>query len=124
MALKDKAITIVVFMIFLNAVPGVLMASGVAQDMGIDPAISGGENIQNANQAMKGVQVSGGFASTLFALYTSVTGPIKTLLSVLMGGEIMFLTLGVPSWLVTFLFAPKYIIFGGALIYVLAGRML
>lgn len=124
MALKDKAIAITVFMVFLNAVPGVLVASGVAADMGVTPAISGGEQIAQANEAMQGVQVSGGFASTLFALYTSVTGPVKVLLGLLVGGEVMFLSLGIPSWLVAFVFAPKYIIFGGALIYVLAGRLL
>lgn len=124
MALKDKAITIVVFMIFLNAAPGVMMASGVAEDMGIDPSVSGGDNINAANDDMEDVRVSGGLAQTLFTLYTSVTGPVGTLLGVLIGAELMFMSLGVPEWLVTFLFAPKWIIFGGTLIYVLAGRRL
>lgn len=124
MALKDKAMLIVVFMIFLNAVPGLMIASGVAEDMGIDPSVAGGHNIADANQEMKDVRVSGGLAQTLFTLYTSVTGPLRVVMGVLIGGELMFMSLGVPEWLITFLFAPKWIIFGGTLIYVLAGRRL
>lgn len=124
MALKDKAIFIVVFMFFLHAVPGLLLASGVAADMGIDPAISGGEGIDQANNELRDIEPSGGFAATLFTLYTSVTGPVKTLLDVLLGAEMMFIGLGVPSWLIAFVFAPKFIILGGGVIYVLAGRRL
>jgi len=122
MGLKDKAIAIVVFLVFLNAVTNLVFASGMAADQGINPSISGGQNVDNANQAMSEITVSGGFAYTLFALYTSVTGPIRTVMGLLFGGEIMFISLGVPGWLVAFLFAPKYFVFGGTIIYALAGR--
>lgn len=131
MATKDKAWAIVIFMIFLNAVPGVMVASGLAADMGINPSVSGGDSIGETNDEFQkeyedddAFGVSGGFGQTLFALYTSVTGPVQTALGLLIGGELMFLSLGVPGWLVTFMFAPKYFIFGGTVIYVLAGRVL
>lgn len=133
MALTDKAMTIVVFTLFLNAVPGLLMGMGVADDMGIDPNVGGGENVTEANDAIRGdpnddtengIQPSGGFGETLFQLYTSVGGTLQTVLALLIGGEVMLINAGVPEHLVFFFFAPKWIILGAALIYVLIGRRL
>lgn len=124
MALKDVAIFVVIFLLFLNAVPSLLLASGVAEDMGIDPSISGGDAIGEANSELRNIEPSGGFAGTLFQLYTSVTGPIKILLEVVVGGPLMFISLGVPGWLVDFVFAPQYVVVGGAIIYSLSGRRL
>lgn len=122
--LKTVAVSVVVLMIFLNAGPGVLMASGVAADWGIVPSVSGGQSIDSGNQAMQNIEASGGFGQTLFGLYTTVTGPFKTLLGVVTAGPIMLASIGLPGWLVTFIFAPQYLIVGGAVIYVLAGRLL
>lgn len=124
MAVNDKAITILAFMFFLNAVPGLMVASGISADMGVTPAVSGGDNIEDANAAAKSFQPSGGFGSTLFSLYTSAGGFVQTILGVLIGGELMFISLGVPKWLVVFMFAPKYLIVFGTLIYVVVGRRL
>lgn len=124
MALKDKAMSIVVFAIFLNAVPNLMLAAGVADDMGIDPSISGDNRVESANQAANSIEPTGGFGDTLFTLYTSLGGTLQTIMEVLFGAELMFISLGIPDWIVGFLFAPKFIIFGGALIYVLAGRRL
>ncbi|MGK7297342.1 MAG: hypothetical protein ACNS61_16215 [Candidatus Wenzhouxiangella sp. M2_3B_020] len=124
MALKDKAVLIIVFLVFLQAVPSVLFASGVAADMGIDPQVSGSGNVDDARDAASNVEVSGGFAQTLFALYASVTGPVKTILGILFGAELMFISLGVPSWMVAFVFAPKFLVGFGAIVYTLAGRLL
>jgi len=124
MALKDKAVLVIVFMVFINGVPALLFASGVAADAGIDPAVSGGENIDSANNAAQQVDVSGGFGKTLFALYTSLAGPFQTILGVLFGAELMLISLGAPAWVVNFLFLPKFLIGFGAIAYVLAGRLI
>lgn len=124
MALTDKAMTIVVFVIFLNAVPGLLVSSGVAEDMGVDISIGGDTQVQEANQAADSIEPSGGFGQTLFTLYTSLGGTLQAILGLVIGGELLFLSLGVPEWLVAFVFAPKYIVVGATLIYVLAGRRL
>jgi len=123
MALKDKAVLVIVFLVFLNGVPALLFASGVAADMGVDPAVSGGGNIDDANSAAQQVEVSGGFGQTLFALYTSLAGPFQTILGVLFGAELMLISLGVPGWIVSFVFLPKFLIGFGAIAYVLAGRL-
>lgn len=124
MGLKDAAVLIVVFLIFLNAVPSLLFASGFAADAGIDPSVSGDKNINQAQDAASKVEASGGFANTLFQLYNSVTGPFQTILGILFGAELMFISLGVPSWIVAFVFAPKWLLIFGAVVYSLAGRLL
>lgn len=124
MALKDKAVLIVVFLVFLHAVPSLLFASGVAADWGIDPSVSGGNKIDDAQGAAEDVEVSGGFAQTLFALYTSVTGPVQTIMGIVFGAELMLISLGTPGWMVAFVFAPKWFIVFGTIIYTLAGRLL
>lgn len=122
--LKAVAINVTVLLMFVNGAPNLLIASGVAEDMGIDPSVSGDQPIGNANEELQDIEVSGGFASTLFALYASVTGPVKVLLEVIAGGPIILASVGVPGWLLDFVFLPQYLIIGGTIIYVLAGRRL
>lgn len=121
-SMYQKAIVVIVFLMFLNGVPGLLVGSGVAEDMGVTPTVGGGDNIDEANQALSEVSASGGFANTLYSLYTSVTGPIEIIVGVLFGAEIMLMSLGVPDWTVTFVFIPKFLIGAGLIIYYLVGR--
>lgn len=124
---------IVVFLIFLNAVPGLMLGMGIAEDMGYDPSMGGDDNVKEANEAIagddddpneNGINPSGGFGGTLFTLYTSLGGTFQTIMGLLIGGELMLITVGVPDEIVFFLFAPKYILVGAGIIYVLAGRRL
>lgn len=124
MTLKDAAVTIAIFLIFLNAVPNLLIASGFAEDAGFDPSISGDNNVGEAQDEMRNIEPSGGFAGTLFQLYTSVTGPVKVFLEIVAGGPLMLASIGVPSWILDFIFAPQYFVIGGAIIYSLSGRLL
>lgn len=123
--LKTIAINMTIILFFLNAGPAALQASGVAQDMGIDPSVSGDDAIGEANEAMQNeTAAQGGFGGTLFGLFTAVTQPVTTVMDVITAGPNMLISAGVPTWLVAFVFAPQYLIVGGTVIYVLAGRLL
>ena len=124
MALKDKATIIVVFLVFLQAAPSLIFAAGVADDMNIDPSVSGGDNVDAAQERASELEVSGGFASTLFQLYTSVAGPLQTIMGIIFGMELMLISLGVDGWMVGFVAAPKWLVVFGAIAYALAGRVL
>ncbi len=113
---------IVLALICLNAAAGLLTASGVAAALDMQPNVGGNEAIDNANQAADNVQAGGGLGDTLFALYGSVTGTLKTIFEVLFYGPIMLTNLGLPSWVVTFLFAPATVVAGADIIYSLTGR--
>lgn len=122
--LKTVAINTTILLMFLNAGPALLSASGVAEDLGINPSISGDQTVEEANEDIRSVEPTGGFAGTLFQLYNSVTQPVKTVLNIVTAGPTMLISVGVPAWLVGFIFVPQYMIVGGTIIYVLAGRLL
>lgn len=122
--LKTIAINVTVLLMFLNAAPGVLVASGTAADLGITPSVGGDQAINDANENIRNVEASGGFGDTLFGLYTTVTGPIRAVLGIVAGGPIMLISAGVPGFIVDFIFVPQYLIVGATIIYVLAGRLL
>jgi hypothetical protein len=123
-ALKDIAINTTVFLMFVNASAGVMVASGTAADMGVAPSIGGDEAISDANTQMQEIEASGGFASTLYGLYTSVTGPVQAVVGLIGGGPIILASVGVPNWLLQFIFVPQYLVVGGAIIYTLTSRAL
>jgi len=124
MEFKSIAMTAVVLLFFLNGTPLLLAQSGVAEDMGIDMSVGGDVKIADANENMSNVQPSGGLAPTLYQLYTSVATTAKTAVDVLTAGKSMFVNLGMPEWLVNFIFMPLYLIIGGTMIYLVAGRRL
>lgn len=123
-ALKDIAINTTVFLMFVNAAAGLTVASGTAADLGVTPSVSGDQSINDANSEVQNIKISGGFASTLYGLYTSVTGPVRAVVGIVGGGPIILASVGVPGWLLDFVFVPQYIVIGGAIIYTLTQRAL
>jgi hypothetical protein len=122
--LKAMAINLAIILLFMNAAPNLMVASGVTDDWGVTPAVGGDAQVGQANSAMQNIEPTGGFASTLFQLYSSVTGPVRAVMGLVVGGPIILASIGIPSWVITFVFAPQYLIVGGTIIYVLAGRRL
>jgi hypothetical protein len=122
--LKTVAVNVAVLLLFLNGSGGVLVASGTAGDLGVTPSVSGDQAVSDANQAAQDIKVSGGFASTLFALYNSVTGPARQIVGLVFGGPIILASIGIPGWLLDFIFLPQYFVVGGTVLYTLAGRRL
>lgn len=123
-ALKDIAINVAVFLMFINGAAGVLTASGTAADLGVTPAVGGDTEVQQANDAMSSIEAGGGFGQTLYGLYNSVTGPTKAAVGLVFGGPIILASIGIPSWLLNFVFLPQYFVVGGTIIYVLTQRAL
>ena len=113
---------IVIFLFLLNASATLLTASGVAGDLGIQPDPGADERIQATEQKMKELEASGGFGATLFLMYISITRVIEGVFGLLFAGPTMLANLGVPSWLLAFVFAPQYLIVGMDVVYLLTGR--
>lgn len=122
--LKSIAINTAVFLMFVNGAAGLMVASGTAADMGVTPAVSGDQSVAEANNAVDNIDVTGGFAQTLYTLYVSVTGPVQAFVGLVFGGPIILASVGVPGWLLEFLFLPQYIVVSGTVIYVLTQRAL
>lgn len=122
--LKTIAINLTVLLLFLNATPGLLMASGTAADIGISPDVGGDESAKQVDESASQVEATGGFGQTLFGLYTTVASAVSGIVNFVTAGPTMLTNAGLPGWLVGFIFVPQYIIVGATIIYVLAGRSL
>lgn len=114
---------IVLFLIIMNATSGFLVATGVANDLGIAPLTGGGEQVESVNDAAEDPNPGGGGGGTLFGLFVSAAEVVKNVfVMATVGGPLMLLNAGMPPALVTFLFAPMYAIVGADTIYVYTGR--
>lgn len=113
---------VVVFLIFLNAAAGALVASGVAGDMGIAPNPGGDQALEQANDSVSQVEPGGGPVDTLFGLYASVADTLSAVFGVVFAGPAMIAALGVPGWITGFVFAPMYLLVGIDIIYILTQR--
>lgn len=113
---------VVIFLLFLNAGAVAIGQAGVAADMGISPVVGGDDAINQANQSASDISAGGGFAGTLFGLFTSAAGTMIDVFAVAFAGPTMLSNLGVPGWMVGFVFTPLYLLVGIDVIYVLTGR--
>lgn len=113
---------LVIFLLFLNAGAGAFVASGTAADWGVSPTVGGDDALQQANQSATSIQGDGGFAQTLFGAFAGAANAFEGIFSVVFAGPLMIANLGVPSWLVTFVFAPAYLLVGIDLVYILTQR--
>lgn len=106
----------------LNGVAGVLAASGVAADLGINPQPGGDEQVDRAEQSAENVEAGGGFGSTLFALYTTVTGTFETVYKLVFYGPTMLENLGVPGWMTGLFNSVITLVVATDIAYILTGR--
>jgi hypothetical protein len=113
---------VVVFLLFLNAAAGAFVASGAAGDWGISPTPGGDEVIEQANESATSIQGDGGFAQTLFGAFAGAANAFESIFAVVFAGPLMLSNLGVPGWLVGFVFAPAYLLVGIDLVYILTQR--
>lgn len=113
-----------VFLVLLNASAGLVTAMGVAGDMGVSPDVGGDQEVQAANETAGQVESGGGFGDTLFGVFASIFNLFGTVFNLVFAGPTMLSNLGIPTPLVTFLFAPMYIIVAADLAYILSGRFI
>jgi hypothetical protein len=120
-----KSTNIVMFLVLMNATALFLTASGVGADLGIAPQTGGGQGVESVNSALNpdNVNPGGGAGGTLFGLFTSAATIFKDVaVMATVGGPLMLANLGVPAFVVTFVFAPMYLIVGADALYLYTGR--
>lgn len=115
---------VLVFLVFLNGSAGVFVQSGAAADWGVAPNPGGDQAIEEANSTSQDLQSSGGFGDTLFGLFVSVANWFSNLIGAIFAAPSMFVNLGMPAYLATFIFGPLYILATADIAYILTGRRL
>lgn len=117
-----RTTNLVIALILLNAAAGFLVASGWTADAGVSPEPGGDEHVSNVTNESNDVRASGGNLGTLFGLFQTVTGGFQDMLSIVFAGPLLLANLGVPNWILGFVFAPLYFIVAVDIIYLLVGR--
>lgn len=113
---------IVIFFIFFSAAATLLEISGMTAAMGAEAPVGTITALNDAQNAMDGIQASEGLGDTLFGSFTAATAAIEALGRGVFGGPILLTNAGVPGPIVAFLFAPAAIIVGLDILHYLTGR--
>lgn len=117
------SLKITVFLVLLNASAGLVTGMGVADEMGVSPNPGGGDQVEAANSTASNVSAQqSSQGQTLFGVFTSLGNIFNTVFGLVFAGPTMLANIGIPGPIVTFLFAPAYIIVAADIAYILSGR--
>lgn len=89
-----------IFFISLSLFSGMLTATGVAQDLGLNSQLSGGEAVDETTAQAQNVDTGAPTGSTLFGMYNVLSSQLATLLGIFNPGLRMLYNAGVPAYIV------------------------
>lgn len=116
------ATQIAIFLLLLTAASNAVVVSGVGDALGVQPTTGSGDQIERTQDAAGSLEPSQGSSETLFSLFTSGGSVFSGIYKIIFAAPLMFINLGVPAWLTTFVFAPMAIVVTADLFYILSGR--
>lgn len=106
------SVYIVLFLLFFNGGAEMLIQTGVAGEMGIDPATGNDEELENAKEEARNPNPGSGVGSTLFGMYNSLASTVEAIFNTIMPGAAMLKATPIPDFFVNFLFGAAPIIVG------------
>jgi hypothetical protein len=92
---------VVVFFVAFNATGGLLVASGTADYMGLNPDVSGGQEIDDATANAQDYGTGSPGGSTLSGFYNALASPLEATFNLIFPGFAM-LKAFVPNYIVNF----------------------
>ena len=113
---------IVIFLVLLTAASNAIMVSGVGAALEISPGTGAEDEVQEVQDEADSIEPAQGTSETLFTMYTSTTQTFETIFTFVFAAPLMFINLGVPSWLTAMFFAPMAIIVAADIVHLLTGR--
>jgi hypothetical protein len=113
---------IVIFLLLMTAASNAIVVSGVGDALGVAPTTGEPAAVQSAQSDAESFSPTQGSSETLFGLFTSGGSVFASIFQVALAAPLMFVNLGVPTWLVSFVFAPMAIIVFADLFGIIAGR--
>lgn len=122
---KTVAFNIVLIGFILNSVTFAFSESGVAEDWGIDPEPGGGQAIEDVRENADRINPANGLGNTLFASFSTAASVGNAILTFMFAVPGMINNLpGIPDWVDDLIGFPLTLIWFGAIIYLVAGRVL
>lgn len=117
-----KIWAITIFLLYFNAAALLIEVTGVAGAWGVESPTGTVAALGDAQQAMNGIQASGGLADTLFGSFSAAAASVEAVGRAIVAGPLLLTAAGVPEPFVAFLFAPAALIIGRGIIHALTGR--
>jgi hypothetical protein len=119
-----RTVSILVFLIFLNGTAGLLTAAGVTDALGVEPAIQDDGALDRAEQSAEKIepQQDEGALQSFVSVTTGIIEQVQALITAPVAAPLMLNSLGVPSVITGFVFAPMYLIVTVDLIYYITGK--
>lgn len=106
------SVWIVMFLLFFNAGAGMLISTGVADEIGINPQTGNDDRLEAANESASNINPGSGSGGTLFGLYNALAQTLETIFNAILPGAAMLKTAGFPAFFVDFLFTAAFVIVG------------
>lgn len=103
-------VQIVIGLMLLTAASNAIMFSGVGAALDIQPSTGAEGQVAETQEDASQIEPSQGNTDTLFSLYTSVTSTMNQVFQIVFAAPLMFINLGVPTWLTGFIFTPLVVI--------------
>lgn len=117
--------TVLIFLLLLNGTIGIMSASGLSEDIGIDLAPGVDDAMDSViSNARDGFTASEGLGDTLFSLFAAAMSTFNVLIQGVFAAPQMFINVGFPSWIVVPFFVPMYVVATLELVYAASGRSL
>ena len=113
---------IVVFLIFFDAGAVLLEVTGTTAAWGVESPTGTVDALTDAQQAMNGLQASGGLADTLFGSFAAAASAVEAVGRAVIAGPLLLSSAGIPEPFVAFLFAPAALVIGRGILHALTGR--
>lgn len=83
------SVYIVLFLLFFNGGAELLIDTGVAADMGIDPGTGNDEKLEKAQEDSRTVDPGTGTGGTLFGMYNAIGSTVETVFNTVFPGAAM-----------------------------------
>lgn len=114
---------LMIFMVCLAAAASVMVASGLAAEIGQQPQTGIQEDVDSSNESFKEYSASRSEGATSF-IGAVISGVDKTIsaFKLIFALPSLLVNLGLPTWLATFISAPIYFSFGMFILYLITGR--
>ena len=117
-----KTWAITMFLIFFNAGAVLLEVVGVTAAWGVESPTGTVAALTEAQNAMNGLQASGGLADTLFGSFAAAASAVEAVGRAVIAGPLLLSSAGIPEPFVAFLFAPAALVVGRGILHALTGR--
>lgn len=101
--------TLTILIIMANAATGFLVAAGVVDVYGIEPESGVDQEVNETNENAKEIEDDQSVIESVVGTAITAVNSLQNLLAVPFAAPILALNLGVPSFIVSFVFAPLYI---------------